>query len=48
MGKQLKNLTFEEWLSDVFDHPVMIRNNAWYWDSDRDWWEEDSAADLHS
>ena len=47
MGKQLKNLRFEEWLSHVFDHPVDDHRNAWYWDIDRDWWEEDSAETLH-
>jgi hypothetical protein len=43
MGVLLKNLTFEQWVELVFDHPVSDLNNAWYWDSERDWWEEDSA-----
>ena len=46
MGKKLENLTFDEWLTHVFDHPVSDLNNAWYWDIDRDWWEEDSAETL--
>jgi hypothetical protein len=46
MGTKLENLTFEEWLDHVFDHAVSDLNNAWYWDIDRDWWEEDSAATL--
>jgi len=46
MGAKLTNLTFEEWLDYVFDHPVDDLNNAWYWDLDRDWWEEDSAEML--
>ena len=46
MGEKLENLTFEEWLRHVFDHPVSDLNSAWYWDIDRDWWEEDSAATL--
>ena len=41
MGKQLKDLTFEEWLTYVFDHPAEDMKNAWYWDIDRDWWKED-------
>ena len=43
MGRQLKNLSFEQWVEQVFDHPVSELNNAWYWDTRRDWWEEDSA-----
>src|SRR5215216_5626518 len=46
MGKQLENLTFEEWLVLVFDHPVDDLKNAWYWDIDRDRWDEDSADTL--
>lgn len=42
MGKQLTNLTFEAWLRYVFDHPVDEMKNAWYWNADRDWWEEDT------
>ena len=42
IGKQLKNLTFEEWLAYVFDHPVPVgQEKAWHWDIDRDWWDED-------
>jgi hypothetical protein len=44
MGKQLKNLSFEGWLTYVFDHPVRVDNaKAWYWDIDRDEWHEDPA-----
>jgi hypothetical protein len=46
MGKKLENLTFEQWLEHVFDHPVSDVDNAWYWDIDRDWWDEDSADAL--
>ena len=38
MGSTLDNLTFEEWLIYVFDHPVEAVKNAWYWDMDRDHW----------
>jgi hypothetical protein len=41
MAKQLRDLTFEEWLTYVFDHPVEDHKEAWYWDMDRDWWKED-------
>ena len=41
MGKQLQDLTFEEWLTYVFDHPASDLSNAWYWDTDLDWWDED-------
>ena len=44
MGKQLKNLSFEGWLTYVFDHPVPEGDaKAWYWDFDRDEWHEDPA-----
>jgi hypothetical protein len=42
MGELLKNLTFEGWVGHVFDHPVNELTNAWYWDTGRDWWEEDT------
>ena len=42
MGRQLTNLTFEGWLAYVFDHPVETHRQEWYWDTDRDWWEEDT------
>ena len=46
MGRELEDLSFEEWLTCVFDHPVEEIKNAWYWDLDRDWWEEDTAATV--
>ena len=47
MGKQLVNLTFEEWLRYVFDHPVDPAKLEWYWDMDReDWNEEDHPKDT--
>ena len=45
MGKQLKDLTFEQWLTYVFDHPVPVgQEKAWYWDIDADEWDEEPAA----
>ena len=46
VGELLKNLTFEEWVKHVFDHPVEDHRNAWYWDMDRDQWQEDSAETV--
>ena len=46
MGKQLKNLMFDQWVRFVFDHPASDLNNAWYWEFDRDWWEETSAETI--
>jgi hypothetical protein len=46
MGKQLTDLTFEQWLDHVFDHPVEPQKLEWYWDSQRDWWEEDSPETV--
>jgi len=43
MGNQLTNLTFEEWLLYVFDHPVDETKGEWYWDLNRDWWKEEPA-----
>ena len=42
MGNQLTNLTFEGWLSYVFDHPVPSGElkSAWYWDLERERWDE--------
>ena len=34
MARVLTNLTFEEWLRYLFDHPVT--DQPWYWDADRD------------
>ncbi len=42
MGNQIMNLTFEEWLRYVFDHPVEAQKLEWYWDLDRDWWDEEA------
>ncbi|HET9908843.1 MAG TPA: hypothetical protein VFQ23_19490 [Anaerolineales bacterium] len=44
MGRQLTNLTFEEWLTFVFDHPVPTgQEKAWYWEFDADEWDETHA-----
>lgn len=47
MGKQLKDLTFEQWLTYAFDHPVPLGDaKAWYWDIDADEWDEDPADTI--
>jgi hypothetical protein len=46
MAGKLENFTFEQWLTYVFDHPVSDLNNAWYWETDRDWWDEKPADCL--
>jgi len=43
MRRLLHNLTFEEWLTFVFDHPVEAQKLEWYWDLDSDEWDENSA-----
>jgi hypothetical protein len=39
MGRQLTNLTFEQWITHVFEHPVDATKPEWYWDSGADWWD---------
>jgi hypothetical protein len=38
-GKAVSDLTFEEWVIFVFDHPVDDSRLEWYWDLDADWWD---------
>ena len=45
MRRQLVHLTFEEWLRYVFDHPVDPAKLEWYWDMDREDWNEDEHAE---
>jgi hypothetical protein len=46
MHKQLENLSFEQWLAYIFDHPIEENKNAWYWDIERDWWNETSTEAI--
>ena len=39
MRRQLTQLTFEQWLTYVFDHPVDASRPEWYWDDNADWWD---------
>ena len=43
MGRPLTQLTFEQWLTYVFDHPVRESGQEWYWDLDVDWWDGPAA-----
>ena len=46
MDKQLKDLTFDQWLTHVFDHPVDSTKLEWYWDPDADWWDGPAADTI--
>lgn len=46
-GKQLTNVTFEEWIAYVFDHPVREAClAAWYHDLSSDYWKESSQPEV--
>ena len=42
-GRPLSDLTFDEWLHFVFDHPVDNSRLEWYWDTGADWWDGPAA-----
>ena len=46
MGKQRKDLTFQQWLAYAFDRPVDETRNAWYWDRDAEEWDENAADTI--
>ena len=46
MGGRLTDLTFDQWLSHVFDHPVDSSRQEWYWQPDTDWWEGAPAVTV--
>ena len=46
MGRQLKQLTFEQWLAYVFDHPVDDSKLEWYWDPGADRWDGPAADTI--
>lgn len=46
MGIGLTHLTFEQWLTFVFDHPVGDSQQEWYWDPDADWWDGPAADTI--
>lgn len=46
MGTTLTDLTFEQWVEYVFDHPVRETGQEWYWDSEADWWDGPAANTI--
>ena len=46
MEKRLPHLTFEQWITYVFDHPVRETGQEWYWDSEADWWDGPAADTI--
>lgn len=41
------SITFDGWLTHVFDHSVPEGDGeAWYWHIDRDWWDENGADSI--
>jgi len=45
-GRPLSDLTFEEWVLFVFDHPVDKSRLEWYWDLEADWWKGPAALTV--
>ena len=46
MGRRLTNLTFEQWLTHVFDHTVSDSRQEWYRDPEADWWDGPAADTI--
>ncbi len=46
MGRQLKQLTFDQWLAYVFDHSVSDTKQEWYWDPASDRWDGPAADTI--
>ncbi len=46
MGRRLTHLTFEQWLTYIFDHPVNESMLEWYWAADADWWDGPAALTV--
>lgn len=47
MGRSRSQLTFEQWLTYVFDHPVAESGQEWYWADDANWWDGPPTDTLH-
>lgn len=45
-GRPLSDLSFEEWVLFVFDHPVDSSRLEWYWDIEADWWDGSAARTV--
>lgn len=46
MARRGRPLTFEHWLSYVFDRPVAEPGQEWYWDAAANGWDEPAAEAL--
>ena len=44
MGYGLTDLSFEEWITHIFDHPVT--DPAWHWDMNAEWWSSSSEEQV--
>ena len=44
MGKKIINLSFEQWVEHIFDHPV--EDPAWHWDIDSDYYNYEENVHL--
>src|SRR4029453_2340522 len=47
MGQPITDLSFDQWLAFVFDHPVSDHLPEWYWDIDCDWWAGPAQVTVH-
>ena len=45
-GRPLSDLSFEEWVIFVLDHPVDDSRLEWYWNEDADWWDRPAALTV--
>jgi hypothetical protein len=45
-GRPLSDLTFDEWVIFVFDHPVDQSRLEWYWDLEADRWDAPAARTV--
>jgi hypothetical protein len=39
MGQPITDLSFEQWVAFVFDHPANPGLPEWYWDDASNWWD---------
>src|SRR6266498_2338263 len=47
MGRELTDLTFEEWISYAFDHPVADPGqDDWHFDLDSDYWNPSKQPEV--
>src|SRR5437870_3597281 len=41
---RLTEHSFEAWIEHAFSHEVRLHGNAWFFDTDRDWWDPAPAT----